>query len=122
MLWIDADRLAGLTDTLDQPKLDNQRDVVLNERRQSYENRPYGLSELLLVDDRHGARSARRRAARRRGVLQEVLRPQQCDDGDRRGRQARRGAPTRREVLRLDPARARAGASSVQGAAAVDCA
>jgi zinc protease len=50
MLWIDADRLAGLTDTLDQPKLDNQRDVVLNERRQSYENRPYGLSELLLLD------------------------------------------------------------------------
>jgi zinc protease len=48
MLWIDADRLAGLTDTLDKPKLDNQRDVVLNERRQSYENRPYGQSELLI--------------------------------------------------------------------------
>jgi zinc protease len=45
MLWIDADRLAGLTDTLDQPKLDNQRDVVLNERRQNYENRPYGLAQ-----------------------------------------------------------------------------
>ena len=48
MLWIDADRLAGLTDTLDQPKLDNQRDVVLNERRQSYENRPYGMASLLI--------------------------------------------------------------------------
>src|SRR3954468_10977170 len=48
MLWIDADRIAGLTDTLDQPKLDNQRDVVLNERRQSYENQPYGMSELLI--------------------------------------------------------------------------
>ena len=48
MLWIEADRLAGLTDTLDRPKLDNQRDVVLNERRQSYENRPYGLAPLLL--------------------------------------------------------------------------
>jgi zinc protease len=50
MLWIDADRLAGLTDTLDQPKLDNQRDVVLNERRQSYENRPYGMASLLIAD------------------------------------------------------------------------
>ncbi|MEO7731673.1 MAG: pitrilysin family protein, partial [Kofleriaceae bacterium] len=48
MLWIDADRLAGLTDTLDQAKLDNQREVVLNERRQSYENEPYGQAELLL--------------------------------------------------------------------------
>jgi zinc protease len=49
-LWIEADRLAGLTDTLDQPKLDNQRDVVLNERRQSYENQPYGMHELLIQD------------------------------------------------------------------------
>src|SRR6185369_3904425 len=48
MLWIDADRLAGLTDTLDQAKLDNQREVVLNERRQSYENEPYGQAELLI--------------------------------------------------------------------------
>src|SRR3984885_15963980 len=30
VLWGEADRLAGLTDTLDQKKLDNQRDVVLN--------------------------------------------------------------------------------------------
>jgi zinc protease len=48
MLWIEADRLAGLTDTLDQPKLDNQRDVVLNERRQGSENRPYGMAAMLL--------------------------------------------------------------------------
>jgi zinc protease len=50
MLWIEADRLAGLTDTLDQKKLDNQRDVVLNERRQSYENQPYGLAHLLIAE------------------------------------------------------------------------
>src|SRR5262245_28507216 len=50
VLWIEADRLAGLTDTLDKPKLDNQRDVVLNERRQSYENQPYGMSELLIQE------------------------------------------------------------------------
>jgi zinc protease len=50
MLWIDADRLAGLLDTFDKPKLDNQRDVVLNERRQSYENQPYGMAELLIQE------------------------------------------------------------------------
>src|SRR5262245_11412286 len=50
MLWIDADRLAGLLDTFDQAKLDNQRDVVLNERRQSYENQPYGMAEILIQD------------------------------------------------------------------------
>ncbi|HLL23163.1 MAG TPA: pitrilysin family protein, partial [Kofleriaceae bacterium] len=47
MLWMEADRCVGLLDTFDKPKLDNQRDVVLNERRQSYENRPYGMAELL---------------------------------------------------------------------------
>jgi len=39
-----------LLDTFDQKKLDNQRDVVLNERRQSYENQPYGMSSLLIQD------------------------------------------------------------------------
>ena len=48
MLWIEADRCIGLLDTFDQPKLDNQRDVVLNERRQSYENQPYGMSSLII--------------------------------------------------------------------------
>ena len=47
-LYFEADRLAGLVDTIDQPKLDNQRDVVKNERRQSYENRPYGDAGLLI--------------------------------------------------------------------------
>ncbi|HUS31240.1 MAG TPA: pitrilysin family protein [Kofleriaceae bacterium] len=51
MLWIDADRLAGLLDTFDKPKLDNQRDVVLNERRQSYENQPYGNAELFIQEN-----------------------------------------------------------------------
>ena len=42
-LWLESDRMGFLLDTLDQPKLTNQKDVVRNERRQSYENRPYGL-------------------------------------------------------------------------------
>lgn len=41
-LWLEADRLATLLDALDQGNLDNQREVVKNEKRQSYDNRPYG--------------------------------------------------------------------------------
>ncbi len=44
MLWIESDRMGFLLPTLTQDKLDNQRDVVRNERRQSYEMRPYGLA------------------------------------------------------------------------------
>jgi zinc protease len=43
-LWLESDRMGFLTDALTQEKLDNQRDVVKNERRQSYENVPYGRS------------------------------------------------------------------------------
>lgn len=42
MLWLDADRMGWLLPTMDQSKLDLQRDVVQNERRQSYDNAPYG--------------------------------------------------------------------------------
>lgn len=42
MLWLDADRMGYLLPTMDQEKLDLQRDVVKNERRQSVENVPYG--------------------------------------------------------------------------------
>jgi predicted Zn-dependent peptidase len=41
-LWLEADRLATLLDALNQENLDNQRDVVKNEKRSSYDNRPYG--------------------------------------------------------------------------------
>jgi zinc protease len=44
MLWIESDRMGFLLPTLTQDKLDNQREVVRNERRQSYEMRPYGLT------------------------------------------------------------------------------
>ncbi|MEO5799175.1 MAG: pitrilysin family protein [Gemmatimonadales bacterium] len=43
MLWLDADRMGFLLPTMDTPKVDAQRDIVKNERRQSYENQPYGL-------------------------------------------------------------------------------
>jgi len=41
-LWLEADRMGWLLPTMDQAKLDVQRDVVKNERRQSYDNVPYG--------------------------------------------------------------------------------
>src|ERR1044072_1749348 len=46
-LWLEADRMGYLLDTLDIAKLKAQRDVVKNERRQSYDNQPYGrVSEI----------------------------------------------------------------------------
>ncbi|HEX9104699.1 MAG TPA: pitrilysin family protein, partial [Polyangia bacterium] len=49
-LWLEADRLSSLPDDMTRAKVDLQRDVVKNERRQSYENRPYGRAELVLPD------------------------------------------------------------------------
>jgi predicted Zn-dependent peptidase len=48
LLWLEADRMRDLGPLIDQGKLDLQRDVVRNERRQSIENRPYGIEELTL--------------------------------------------------------------------------
>ena len=42
VIYIEADRFAHLAEAMTQEKLDKQREVVLNERRQSYENQPYG--------------------------------------------------------------------------------
>lgn len=43
-LFMEADRLANLLPAMTQEKLDNQRDVVKNERRQRVDNQPYGAS------------------------------------------------------------------------------
>jgi zinc protease len=48
-LWMEADRMGWLLPALTQERLDTQRGVVLNERRQSYENRPYGLAQFTLM-------------------------------------------------------------------------
>lgn len=40
-LWLEADRMGFLLPAITQENLDNQREVVKNERRQNYENRPY---------------------------------------------------------------------------------
>jgi zinc protease len=43
VLWLESDRMGFLLDALNQERFDLQREVVKNERRQSYENRPYGM-------------------------------------------------------------------------------
>ncbi|HEX7138261.1 MAG TPA: pitrilysin family protein, partial [Vicinamibacterales bacterium] len=45
-LWMESDRMGYLLPALTEAKFANQRDVVLNERRQNYENRPYGLAPM----------------------------------------------------------------------------
>jgi len=49
-LWLEADRLATLPDVITDEELERQRKVVQNERRQSYENRPYGRAELVVPE------------------------------------------------------------------------
>ncbi len=41
-LWLESDRMGWMLPAIDQEKLDNQRDVVKNEKRQRYDNQPYG--------------------------------------------------------------------------------
>ena len=48
-LWMESDRMGFLLPALTQKKFETQREVVLNERRQNYENRPYGLAPAALM-------------------------------------------------------------------------
>ena len=45
-LFLESDRMGYLLDTMSPERVDGQRDVVKNERRQSYENRPYGMASI----------------------------------------------------------------------------
>jgi predicted Zn-dependent peptidase len=57
-VWLEADRMATLLDALSQENLDNQREVVKNERRLRYDNQPYGLAweklQAALFPEGHG--------------------------------------------------------------------
>lgn len=50
-LWLESDRMGFLLQALTQEKLSNQKDVVMNERRQNYDNKPYGLAWELLFSN-----------------------------------------------------------------------
>ena len=50
-LWLESDRMGFFLPALTQEKLDNQKDVVKNERLERYDNQPYGLAwELILTN------------------------------------------------------------------------
>jgi zinc protease len=48
-LWMESDRMGYLLPALTEQKFETQREVVLNERRQNYENRPYGLATMAIL-------------------------------------------------------------------------
>jgi zinc protease len=47
-LFLESDRMGYLLETMTPARVDGQREVVKNERRQSYENRPYGMASIEL--------------------------------------------------------------------------
>src|SRR5918994_4353994 len=49
-LWMESDRMGYLLPALTRERFETQRNVVLNERRQNYENRPYGLAVMAATD------------------------------------------------------------------------
>jgi zinc protease len=48
-LWLESDRMGFFLSAMDQRKLDNQRDVVRNEKRQNYELKPYAKAHEVLA-------------------------------------------------------------------------
>ena len=130
-LWLEADRLATLPDVITDEELERQRKVVQNERRQSYENRPYGRAELAIPEamypPNHPVPLADHRIARgpgggdRRGrarVLRAVLPAVERQPGDRGRLRSGRGARAGRSLLRLAAEAAAAGAPAAAGDAA----
>ncbi|MBS4027022.1 MAG: insulinase family protein [Ignavibacteriales bacterium] len=55
VLWLESDRMGFLLPGITQDRLDLQRDVVKNERRQSYENQPYGMSWMKIFESLYPA-------------------------------------------------------------------
>lgn len=54
-LFLESDRLGYLLGAMSPKSVDGQRDVVKNERRQSYENRPYGMADLVIYENMYPA-------------------------------------------------------------------
>ncbi len=112
-LWLEADRMGSLLSALDDESMENQRDVVKNERRQRYDNVPYGTAfeklTALAYPEGHPYHhtpigsmadldAATLEDAR---VLPHVLRAEQRGALGRRRHRPRADARLDREVLRL---------------------
>jgi zinc protease len=50
-LFLESDRMGYLLDSMTPKTVDAQRDVVKNERRQSVENRPYGMADSVVLTE-----------------------------------------------------------------------
>jgi zinc protease len=50
-LWMESDRMGYLLPALTSERFETQRNVVLNERRQTYENRPYGMALMAILSE-----------------------------------------------------------------------
>lgn len=50
-LWLESDRMGFLLSALTQEKLNNQKDVVINERLERYDNQPYGLAWEIMISN-----------------------------------------------------------------------
>ena len=117
VLWLEADRMGYLLPAMTQERLDIQRDVIKNERRQGMDNQPYGRVEEYLKsmlypkdhpyswsDHRQHGRFVGRYAGRCSGLLQDVLRSQQCLALYRRGYRPGSGQSVSGEIFRGDSA------------------
>ncbi len=120
--------MGHLLPALSEEKFTTEREVVLNERRQNYENRPYGLSSVALaaalfppehpyswVTIGAPADLAGLERRRRAPVLPHVLPPVQCLARDCRRRRHRRDAGARRALLRRHGGRAGRDAAAAHG-------
>ena len=102
-LFLESDRMAYLLDAMSPKTVDAQRDVVKNERRQSYENAPYGMASIEIAEmvypkghpyrwptDRLHGGSDRRELRGRRRVLPDLLPAGERQPGRRRRHRSRR--------------------------------
>ena len=114
-LWLESDRMGWMLPAMTQEKLDNQRDVVMNERRQRYDNQPYGdwdeWIQAMVFPESHpyhhtviGSMEGHRgcHAGRCCGVLQDLLRAQQCSPYGMWGLYSGRSSQLHRTPLRRD--------------------
>ncbi len=112
-LWLEADRMGFLLQTLDSAKFVAQRDIVQNERRQNVDNQPYGrageIINIALYPDTQSVPLAGVRLhdgspelgrGGRKALLSSVLRAGQRDARDRRRLRRGTGQELGREVLR----------------------
>ena len=117
-LWLEADRMGFLLDTLDLAKLNAQRDIVKNERRQGVDNVPYGRAREILSEatvpegaslfvgrDRQHGRPVGGVGGRREELLPPLLRAQQRLPRHRRRLRPGAGEGVDQEVFRRSPAR-----------------